>query len=51
MRKVRAIVIPAILALSAAGTILAGSSAPAVAQASSTHVLVVSAKSSTHYWG
>ena len=39
MRIRRAIIIPAILALSAAGSILAGSAAPvAAAQASSAHV-------------
>jgi hypothetical protein len=42
MRTGRAIVIPAILALSAAGSILAGSAVPvAAAQASATHVAIV----------
>lgn len=52
MRIGRAIIIPAILALSAAGSILAGSAVPAAAaQAPSAHVLAVSAVPSTHYWG
>lgn len=46
MRIRRSIIIPAILALSAAGSILAGSTAPAVAaQGSNSHVLAVS-----HTW-
>jgi hypothetical protein len=52
MRIRRTIIIPAILALSAAGSILAGSAVPAVAaQASTAHVLASSAIPSTHYWG
>ena len=44
----RTIIIPVILALSAAGSILAGSAVPAAAvQASSAHVLTVA--SHTHY--
>lgn len=47
MRVRRTIIIPAILTLSAAGSILAGSAVPAVAaQTPSAHV--VSAASSTH---
>jgi hypothetical protein len=43
MRIRRAIIIPAILALSASGSILVASAAPAVAaQASSAHVLAMS---------
>jgi hypothetical protein len=43
MRIRRAVIIPAILALGAAGSILAGSAAPAVAaQAPSAHVLAMS---------
>jgi hypothetical protein len=50
MRIRRTIIIPAILALSAAGSILAGSAVPAaVAQAPSTHV--VAAAPSTWYRG
>jgi hypothetical protein len=50
MRVVRTIVIPAILALSAAGSILASSAAPAsAAQAHSAHV--VAAKPSVYYYG
>ena len=49
MRIRRAIIIPAILALSAAGSILTGTAASATAaQASSSHVVAASA--STHYW-
>lgn len=40
MRTMRSVIIPAILALGAAGSILAGSAAPAVvAQAPASHVL------------
>ena len=49
MRIRRAIIIPAILALSAAGSILTGTAASATAaQASSVHVMAAGA--STHYW-
>ncbi len=42
MRTMRSVIIPAILALGAAGSILAGSAAPAVvAQAPAAHVLAV----------
>lgn len=54
MRIRRVIIIPAILALSAAGSILAGSAVPvAAAQAPSAHVLVAasSASPSTFYHG
>jgi len=54
MRIGRAIIIPAILALSAAGSILAGSAVPAAAaQAPSAHVLSVasSAHPYTYYRG
>jgi hypothetical protein len=49
----RTIIIPAILALSAAGSILAGSALPAVAaQAPAAHVLTApSPAPSSHYWG
>jgi hypothetical protein len=47
----RKIIIPAILALSAAGSILAGSAVPVVAaQATSVHVMAA-AKPNTHYVG
>jgi hypothetical protein len=50
MRTGRTIIIPAILALSAAGSILVGSTAAAVAApAASAHV--VAASHATHYWG
>ena len=52
MRIRRAIIIPAILALSAAGSILAGSAVPAAAaQAPSVHVVAVapSAHPNTYY--
>jgi hypothetical protein len=42
MRIRRSIIIPAILALSAAGSILAGSTAPAVAAGGSAHVVAMS---------
>jgi len=54
MRIGRTIIIPAILALSAAGSILAGSVAPAaVAQAHSSHVVVTASSASpdTYHWG
>jgi hypothetical protein len=54
MRIKRAIVISAILALSAAGSILAGSATPmAAAQAPTVHVLAAasSASPSTHHYG
>ncbi|GEM_PF-2408908 len=54
MRVRRTIIVSAILALSAAGSILAGSAAPvAAAQASSAHVLAAdsSASPSTYFWG
>ena len=50
----RAIIIPAIIALSAAGSILAGSAvSAATAQAPSAHVLVTASSASpgTHYIG
>ena len=51
MRIKRTVIIPAILALSAAGSVLAGSAVPAVAaQAPASHVVSV-AIPSTHYWG
>jgi hypothetical protein len=47
MRIKRAVIIPAILALSAAGSILAGSAMPvAAAQAPTAHVLAVAASAS-----
>jgi hypothetical protein len=50
MRIGRKIIVPAILALSAAGSILVGSTAvAAAAPAASAHV--VAASHSTHYWG
>ena len=50
MRIKRAIIIPAILALSAAGSILAGSAVPvAAAHAPAAHV--VAASPATHYVG
>jgi hypothetical protein len=50
MRVKRTIIIPAILALAAAGSILAASAAPvAAAQAPSSHVLAVSAKPAVVY--
>jgi hypothetical protein len=54
MRIRRTIIMPAILALSAAGSILAGSAVPAVAaQAPTAHVLSTAAYASpsTHFWG
>lgn len=53
MRIRRAVVIPVILALSAAGSILAGSAVPVVAaQASTVHVVAgSSAKPHTYYRG
>lgn len=54
MRAVRVIIIPAILALSAAGSIVAGSAVPAAAaQATSVHVLSTthSASPDTYYQG
>ncbi len=54
MRIGRTIIIPAILALSTAGSILAASAVPvAAAQASGAHVsvTVVAAAPTTHYWG
>jgi hypothetical protein len=51
MRVRRAIIIPAILALSAAGSILAGSAVSAAAAAPTVHVVSVtsSATPNTHY--
>ena len=47
----RTIIIPAIVALSAAGSILAGSAVPAAAtQASSAHVKVVAVSAVHHTW-
>lgn len=53
MRIKRTVIIPVILALSAAGSILAGSAVPAVAaQASAAHVSTVThASPDTHFWG
>jgi len=54
MRIGRTVIIPAILALSAAGSIVAGSVVPAVAaQAPAAHVVVTASSSvpGTHYWG
>jgi hypothetical protein len=54
MRIGRSIIIPAILALSAAGSILAGTATSAVvASAPSAHVVTVTATATpdTHYWG
>jgi hypothetical protein len=54
MRIGRTIIVPAILALSAAGSILVSSVVPAVAaSAPSAHVLVTasSANPDTHLWG
>jgi hypothetical protein len=54
MRIGRAIIIPAILALSAAGSILAGSAVPAAAaQAPNVHVVSVTSSAIPHvyYWG
>jgi hypothetical protein len=51
MRIGRAIIIPAILALSAAGSILAGSAVPvAAAQAPSVHVQAAAVSSATNTW-
>ncbi len=53
MRIRRAVIIPVILALSAAGSILAGSAVPAAAaQAPSAHVLSVSSSATprTHFY-
>jgi hypothetical protein len=51
MRIKVAIVIPAILALGAAGSILAGSATPVVAaQAPSAHVLAASSASNPHIY-
>ncbi len=50
MRIGRTVIIPAILALSAAGAILVGSAVPAVAtQAPSTHV-AATATPNTYHW-
>ena len=49
MRIKRAIIIPAILALSAAGSVLAGSAVHAAAAAPSAQVLA--AGSNTHHYG
>jgi len=53
MRIKRTVIIPIILALSAAGSILAGSAVPAVAaQASTAHVTTAAhAIPNIHYWG
>ena len=53
MRIKRTVIIPVILALSAAGSILAGSAVPAVAASAPTaHVsTAVHASPYTHYWG
>jgi hypothetical protein len=54
MRHRRAIIIPAILALSTAGSILAGSAVPvAVAQASSANVVAAASHAAplTHFYG
>ncbi len=52
MRTGRSIIISAILALGAAGSILAGSAAPAVAAPASAHVVVAGAYApNTHYYG
>jgi hypothetical protein len=53
MRIKRTVIIPVILALSAAGSILAGSAVPAVAaQASTVHVSTAAhASPNTHFWG
>ena len=51
MRIRRTIIIPAILALSAAGSILAGSAVPvAAAQAPSAHVLSAASSASPHVY-
>jgi hypothetical protein len=49
MRIGRSIIIPAILALSAAGSILAGSALPVVAQTPA--AVVVAAAPTVHSWG
>jgi hypothetical protein len=51
MRTGRSIIISAILALGAAGSILAGSAASAVAAPASAHVVVVAYSPNTHYYG
>jgi hypothetical protein len=51
MRKGRSIVISAILALGAAGSILAGSAAPAVAAPSSAVVVAIVHSPNTHLYG
>jgi len=52
MRTGRSIIISAILALGAAGSILAGSAAPAVAAPASTaHVVAAAHSPATHYFG
>ena len=53
MRVKRAVIIPVILALSAAGSILAGSAVPAVAASvPAAHVSTAAhASPRTHYWG
>jgi len=52
MRKGRSIIISAILALGAAGSILAGSAAPAVAASgASAHVVAAAHSPATHYFG
>ena len=48
--RIRQIIIPAILALGAAGSILAGSAAPAMAAPAHTGVHVVAAAPRTHYY-
>jgi hypothetical protein len=50
MRVKRAIIIPAILALSVAGSILAGSSATGATHANGTHYYAAS-PNGTHYYG
>ncbi len=51
MRIGRTVIIPAILALSAAGSILVGSAVPAVAAQASSAQVVVAATPNGYHWG
>jgi hypothetical protein len=51
MRIKRTVIIPVILALSAAGSILAGSAVPAAVTASPAVHVAAAGSNSTHLWG
>ena len=51
MKRTRSIIISSILALGAAGSILAGSAVPVVAASASSAHVAVAAAPRTHYYG